>query len=74
MPERDFADWGRKNAKRSTFYKTYAEMVTKSSTDAEAFRSWAKTSSAGRKDLDDLLKTAKAKALGRHARQGSEGG
>ena len=64
VTEADFKDWGKKNPKKPekpTVYKTYDEMVKKSKTDAEAFRTWAKTNAAGKKALDELTKTDKLK-------------
>jgi hypothetical protein len=64
VSEADFKDWSKKNPKKPekpTVYKTYDEMIKKSKTDAEAFRTWAKTNAAGKKALDELTKTDKLK-------------
>ena len=61
VSESDFKNWSRKNPKKPTVYKTYEEMVKKSKADAEAFRAWAKTSSVGKKVLEEAARTEKLK-------------
>ena len=61
VSESDFKTWSRKNPKKPTVYKTYEEMTKKSKADADAFRAWAKTSSVGKKVLEEAARTEKLK-------------
>jgi hypothetical protein len=61
VSESDFKNWSRKNPKKPAVYKTYEEMARKSKADAEAFRAWAKTSSVGKKVLEEAARTEKLK-------------
>ena len=61
VSESDFKSWSRKNPKKPTVYKTYEEMVKKNKADAEVFRAWAKTSSVGKKVLEEASRTEKLK-------------
>jgi len=61
VSESDFKTWSRKNPKKPTVYKTYEELARKSKADTEAFRAWAKTSSPGKKVLEEWGRTEKLK-------------
>jgi hypothetical protein len=61
VSEADFKAWSRKNPKKPTVYKTYAEMVRASKADAEVFLAWAKTSSVGKKVMEESVRTEKLK-------------
>ena len=61
VSESDFKTWSRKNPKKPTVYKTYEELARKSKADTEAFRTWAKTSSPGKKVLEEWGRSEKLK-------------
>ena len=58
----DLKNFNAKNPKKPTEYKDFDEMVKKSKSDLEAFRTWAKNNSNAKKAFADIDKTAKAKA------------
>lgn len=64
VTESEFKSWSAKNPKKAakpTVYKTYDEMLKKSKTDTEAFKTWTKSNSTAQKAMDELAKTEKAK-------------
>ena len=72
VSESDFKTWSRKNPKKPTVYKTYEELARKSKADTEAFRAWAKTSSPGKKVLEECGPHREAEAGRSGAGQGAE--
>jgi len=63
VPDSDFKKFNDNNPKKPAkpTYKDFDEMVKKSKTDVDAFRTWAKTNGNAKKAFDAIDKTAKAK-------------
>ncbi|MDQ2735405.1 MAG: hypothetical protein M3Y55_10540 [Pseudomonadota bacterium] len=64
VPDSDFKAFNTKNPvpPPKPSYKTYDELVKKNiKSEVEAFRTWAKTNSVGKKAIEAIDKTAKAK-------------
>ncbi len=63
VPDSDFKKFNDANPKKPAkpTYKDFDEMAKKSKSDTDTFRAWAKTNSAGKKALEAIDKTAKAK-------------
>lgn len=64
VPDADFKKWNSDNPKvqAKTKYKDFDDMVKKSKTDVDAFRTWAKSNTNAKKAFEAIDKTAKAKA------------
>jgi hypothetical protein len=63
VPDGDFKKFNDANPKKPPKppYKTFEEMASKSKTDVDAFRAWAKTNANAKKAFEAVDKTAKLK-------------